>query len=411
MEPALTPKERLFGALTGRPGDVLPAAPCYLSLFLADFERAYYMELYRRHLRGRARCRVDHAQDTHFRAQALYQAYGIFKSPPDWLEVRPGISRAWAERTDISQRAGVLFYEDRRSGKQVPMHAIPMPSGDAVLSDGSASLQDIWDISGALTSPADIDAQQPRLSAEAWLARGDLDLPKQVVADYGDRYFISTILDTPYSEAYDWLGFQGLMLIQSDRPALFHHLLQHRLELARDTIAAWAATGVHGVFVEEVFTGADLISPRAYDQFVFAYNRPYFEHMRAAGLLPIHYVCGDVIPRLDRLAAYPLAAVAVEESKKNFTIDLAEVVRGVGERVAILGNIDAVRYGLHGTPADMVAEVTRQARAAAPARGFVVGTGSPFPLDTNPRQIDALVSTAHALPASAPRQSVLSGIP
>ena len=47
--------------------------------------------------------------------------------------------------------------------------------------------------------------------------------------------------------------------------------------------------------------------------------------------------------------------------------------------------------------AALAAEVRRQARIGARAKGFVVSTGSPFPLDTNPRLIDTLVSTAHTL--------------
>jgi len=107
----------------------------------------------------------------------------------------------------------------------------------------------------------------------------------------------------------------------------------------------WAKVGIHGVYVEEVFTGADIISPRAYDEFVFAYNQPYFKHMSGLGLRPIHYICGDVIPRLERIAQLDIAAVGVEESKKKFVIELEEVVRQVAGRVAVLGNIDAVRYG------------------------------------------------------------------
>jgi len=74
-----------------------------------------------------------------------------------------------------------------------------------------------------------------------------------------------------------------------------------------------ALFGVHGIYAEEVFTGADLISPRSYDAFVFAYDQPYFQFMRSLGLLPIHYVCGDSLPRLERIMQYDIAAVAVEE--------------------------------------------------------------------------------------------------
>jgi uroporphyrinogen-III decarboxylase len=162
-------------------------------------------------------------------------------------------------------------------------------------------------------------------------------------------------------------------------------------------MGAWADVGVHGVYVEEVFTGADMISARSYDEFVFAYNQPYFEQLRALGLLPIHYVCGDVVPRLDRMVELDVAAVAVEESKKSFSIEIEQVVDRVQGRVAVLGNIDTIRFGLHGTMDEIAAEVRRQTQIGSRARGFLVSTGSPFPLDTNPRLLDTLVATAHAI--------------
>jgi uroporphyrinogen-III decarboxylase len=391
------PAQRMFDALQGIKSEGLAAAPAYLILFLADFERSYYVDQYRRLLKGFPRHRVDHQEDTLFRARAIYQSYGIFKVKPDWIEVHRGASKAWAERTAIVAQDGILYYEDQESGRRVPMHQVPIPRGDPRLTAPNPSLTDRWDTSSQVQDEEQIDALLPILSADELLARGDFDLAKQVVADYGDEYFISTILDTPFSDAYDLLGFQGLMLIQHDRPALFHHLLQRKLAQTQEVMAAWAGAGIHGVYVEEVFTGADLISPRSYDEYVFTYNRPFFRHMRSLGLLAIHYVCGDVIPRLDRILELDIAAIALEESKKNFSVEIEDVVQKVDGRATVFGNIDAVRFGLQASLDDMAAEVRRQAQIGARARGFVVSTGSPFPLDTNPRLLDTLVATAHSL--------------
>ena len=403
MEKWLTSKERMFKALRGQTPDVVPAAPAYLILFLADFERAYYIEQYRLRMRGRSRYAVDHKEDVHLRAQAIYQSYGIFKVRPDWMEIRPGAGRAWAERTDIVSEDGVLYYEDKVSGVRLPMHTVPLPRGNKELVSEGRSQRDIWDRSEQIQSTEQVDACLPVASVEDLLAAGDFDLPRQVVADCGDRFFITTILDPPYSETYSLLGFQGLMLIQLDRPDLFHHILERQLTCTQQVMAACAAVGIHGVYVEEVFTGADIISPRSYDEFVFEYNKPYFQHMSGLGLLPIHYVCGNVVPRLDRIARLDIAAVAVEESKKDFVIEIEEVVRRVNDRVAVLGNIDAVRFGPGATLAAMATEVRRQACIGARAKGFVISTGSPFPLDTNPRLIDTMMATAHAFGATAGR--------
>jgi hypothetical protein len=390
-------KERMVRALHGESPDVLPAAWAYPSLFLEDAERQSYVDQYRHRMVGLDRYAVDHVEDTLLRARAVRQSYEIFEARPDWIEVSQGASRAWAARTEIIRRDGELYYHDLGSDQMEPMASAPVPWGDARLQAASASLNDLWDVGQEVRDENEVDARLPLLTSEELLARGDFDLPLRLVAECGHEFFISTVLDTPFSNAYDLLGFQGLMTIQHDRPALFHYILERELERAREVMTAWAAVGVHGVYVEEVFTGADLISPRSYDEFVHHYNQPYFEHMRSLGMLPIHYVCGDAIPRLDRIADLDIAAVAVEESKKGFTLEIEDVVERVAGRVAVFGNIDAVRYGLHATAEEMAVEVRRQARIGARARGFVVSTGSPFPLDTDPRLIDALVETAHSI--------------
>jgi uroporphyrinogen-III decarboxylase len=391
-----TSKERVFRVLRGEMPDQVPAAPAYLCLFLADFERAYYVEQYRRRMRGLGRYPIDHQEDTRFRAQAIYQAYGIFKERPDWMEIGRRASRSWAERTDIVAEDGALYYEDKETGERRPMHDSRLPRGIMERAAEHDSTRDLWDTSAQITSKEQVDARLPLSDPQALLARGDFDLPKQVVADYGDRFFITTILDTPFSDAYDLLGFQGLMLIQHDRPKLFHYLLERELVCTQKVMETWAEVGIHGVYVEEVFTGVDIISPRAYDEYVFAYNQPYFQHMSSLGLLPIHYVCGDVIPRLDQIAQYDIAAVGVEESKKKFVIELDKVVRKIAGRVAVLGNIDAVRYGQNASLEEMAAEAKRQLRVGQGAKGFMLSTGSPFPLDTNPRLIDTMIAAAHA---------------
>jgi hypothetical protein len=381
--------------LCGNQPNYVPAAPAYPSLFLEDFERNYYIEQYRLRLRGNNHYSIDHEEDTHIRAQAVYQSYGIFKSRPDWMEISRGASRAWAERTQIVVQEGVMYYEDTSNGVHLPMHAISIPCGDARLTPADMSTGDLWDISDQVHDGDDIDQLLPFVKAEELLKRGDFDLPRCIVHDYGELTFISTILDTPFSDAYDLLGFQGLMVIQHDKPQLFHYLLKRKLEQTTQVMQAWAEIGVHGVYVEEVFTGADMISPRSYDEFVFTYNQPYFRTMRSLGLQPIHYVCGDVIPRLDRIIQYDIAAVAVEESKKNFKIEIEDVIARIGEKTVVFGNVDAVHFGLNASPEEMAAEVRRQLEIGNRAVGFVVSTGSPFPLDTNPRQIDALIDAAH----------------
>ena len=191
--------------LKGERPDRIPAAPAYMSLFLADFERNYYIEQYRLRMRGLSRYPVDHQEDTRFRARAIYQAYGIFKVRPDWMEIGQGASRSWAEQTEIVDEQGVLYYEDQRTGTRRPMHSSRLPWGTMKYTTEHDSTKDIWDTSQEVQSQEQIDARLPLPNPQTMLARGDFDLPRQVMADYCDSTYITTILDTPFSDAYETL--------------------------------------------------------------------------------------------------------------------------------------------------------------------------------------------------------------
>jgi uroporphyrinogen-III decarboxylase len=102
------------------------------------------------------------------------------------------------------------------------------------------------------------------------------------------------------------------------------------------------------------------------------------------------------------MVEYDIAAVAVEESKKKFRIEIDEVVDRVAGRSAVFGNIDAVRFGIHATPEEMQTEVRRQIEIGRQARGFIVSTGSPFPLETDPIMIDTMISAAQSYNVHAP---------
>jgi hypothetical protein len=78
-----------------------------------------------------------------------------------------------------------------------------------------------------------------------------------------------------------------------------------------------------------------------------------------------------------------------------------------GSFVTAAGQQENREARLGGIGAVVAAEVERQAGIGAQARGFVVSTGSPFPLETDPRNIDALVAVAHSLSAQEPLKAEL----
>ncbi len=392
----MTPKERMRAALKGERPDVVPAAPSYLGLFRAYAEKRYYVEQYRTRTKGAKRYAVDHDEDVEFRANAIYRAYEMFAEKPDCIEVTPGPARDWAARTEIVIEDDRLWYLDTVSGDRREMLSSPFPTGSDYLYGNlpSGDRQDVWDQSELIQNRDVIDMLVRLVPLEELQEQGVFDLPKKVARENSERFTI--VYDSsPYTAAY-LLGFQGMMLAFYDNPDNLKYFIGRILEQRKPILRGYAEAGYDGMYVEEIFSGADIISPALYDEFVFPFNAEYFRTARALGLLTAYYVCGNPMPLIPKILQLSCDAIAFEEGKKNFTIEVEEVVARAGNEKCVFGNIDAPHFGLHATPDEVRAEVRRQIDAGLKAKGFVVSTGSPLPLQTPLTNIDAMVAAAHA---------------
>lgn len=392
----MTPKERMRAAMKGDAPDVAPAAPAYIGLFRAEAEKRYYIDQYRKRMKGTTRYSPDHDEDVEFRANAIYKAYEMFGEMPDCIEVGPGPARNWAERFEIVSDDSRLRYFDTVTGDRYDMMDTALPSGrDYLYGAIPSSRQDVWDRSALIQSKDVIDTIVRLAPIEELQEQGVFDLPKKIVRERGDTYFIIVYDSTPYTAAY-LLGFQGLMLAFYDNPDNLRHYISRILEQRKPILRGFAEAGYDGIYAEEIFSGADIISPELFDEFVFPFNSEYFKLTRRLGLLTAYYVCGNPIPLLSRISKLDCDAVAFEESKKNFTIEIDEVVEKIGNDKCVFGNVDAPFYGLQANKDQIENEVRRQIEIGDKAVGFVVSTGSPYPLDSPLKNIDALIAAAHS---------------
>ncbi len=395
----MTPKERMRAALQGGMPDCVPAAPSYIGLFRNAVEKRHYVEQYRERMKGTNRYRPHHDEDVEFRMNAIYHAYEMFGEKPDCIEVWPGPARAWAERTEIVMEGSRLRYFDTVTGDRYDMLDSPLPSGrDYLYGNIPSSQQDVWDRSELIQSTDVIDMLVRLVPLEELEEQGVFDLPKRVIREKGRTYFILVIDSTPYTAAY-LLGFQGLMLAFYDNPGNLKYYIERIMRQREPILRGFANAGYDGIYAEEIFSGVDIISPELFDEFVFPFNADYFRITRKLGLLTAYYVCGNPMPLIPKILQLECDAVAFEESKKNFLIEIDDVVAAAGAEKCVFGNIDAPYYGLQASEAQIKAEVERQITAGRGAKGFVISTGSPLPLETPMKNIDAMIAAAHSCAA------------
>ena len=122
----------------------------------------------------------------------------------------------------------------------------------------------------------------------------------------------------------------------------------------------------------------DMISPAAFARLSAPLTRQLVEEIRGAGMHSIYYFCGDPAGKWDQLLDAGADALALEESKKGFTIDIDDVVDRVQGRCAVLGNLDAMGVLARRGEADLRAAIAEQIRAGwRNGSRFVASLGSP----------------------------------
>jgi uroporphyrinogen-III decarboxylase len=161
-------------------------------------------------------------------------------------------------------------------------------------------------------------------------------------------------------------------------------------------VQLYAQVGALGLWLEDCMT--DMVSPEAFR----ALNLPYLRRITAVardkGLHSIYYYCGNPAGKWELLLDTGADALALEESKKGFAIDVEEVVERVGGCMAVLGNLDAIRLLPHVDEEVLRAEIARQI-AAGRRNGsrFIMSLGSPVTPGTSAERVRRYCEFVHEL--------------
>jgi len=175
-----------------------------------------------------------------------------------------------------------------------------------------------------------------------------------------------------FHDVMDLFGLEEYFVKMHTHPAVVHAVTARvcgfYLEANRrfyDAVEAAAAAGGGERLVDAYFFGNDfgtqrdlIISPRHFEEFVLPWFRRFTDQARSRGYQVILHSCGSITRVIPHLIAagvhclHPLQARAAGMEAER----LARDFRG---RIAFLGGIDTQQLLVHGTPADVRAEVRR----------------------------------------------------
>jgi len=310
----------------------------------------------------------------------------------DWIRISPSVSRTARERQRFERRSDGLYRIDPVEGREefiVP----PVPGG------GNTRIgRDVkFDLQALPRSRADVDvlvSLEKPFDRGAFLAEGGHDTAE--AARKGLDVALYGAVHSPLYELYNYLGYEGMMILIAEAPALAGYMAERILCNAKGSIERMAAMEVDAVWIEECFT--DQISPAAFRGLNLPGVKELAEHVRKSGLLSVYYYCGDPCDRMDLILEIGADALHFEESKKGFRIDISEVAARVDGCCVLFGNLDSVGILQDASAACLEQEVKRQLAAGRRNGGrFVMSTGSPVTPQTPVERVRLYTDLVHNL--------------
>ena len=189
-------------------------------------------------------------------------------------------------------------------------------------------------------------------------------------------------------------GMEHLFLDFVERPSLAHQLaeivIDYKTRLLRRAVALGADVIVSGD--DYASRSGPMISPRHFREFVLPYLRRSIQAAHDAGAPYIKHTDGNIWLLLETLVEAGIDAIDPLEPIAG--MDIGEVKRRFGERVALVGNVDCTELLTHASPTDVFEAVQETIAKAAPGGGYILASSNSIHPGVLPDNYRALVQAA-----------------
>ena len=191
----------------------------------------------------------------------------------------------------------------------------------------------------------------------------------------GQEFFLSIHGDATYSLPNGDRMMEFVMNL-ADRPDEMKDKAQANVDDALNRAQRAKEWGVLDGFClcsDYCFNNSPFLSPAMFDEFVTPYLKQLIAGYREMGYYVIKHTDGNIMPILDALVdCNPPALHSIDPQGG---VDLAEVKRLVGDKVALIGNVNCALLQT-GTEEEVVADVRRALRDGMPGGGYIFGTSN-----------------------------------
>lgn len=161
-----------------------------------------------------------------------------------------------------------------------------------------------------------------------------------------------------------------------DHPDLMADIFEYYMAFTLARVKGLIKAGVDEILVQGSNSSMSLINPDIYRKFVLPLNIEITRLTNQAECIAHLHTCGRsklVVEMNMEMADFDI--IEPLEKPPSGDVDIAEVKRRFGHRVALKGNLLTSGKLLHGTPPEVEQEVIETLRAAGKGGGFILSSG------------------------------------
>jgi len=375
----MTGKQKMQAAFSEKGTAEVPAVlSCYEDIYQRD------------HWESLTQCPWWYREAVDVEMQMLWRREALANTGEDWFRL-PFCPPAEARQSRrVEETRDGVFLVDEEKGARKELRRPPVGDWPERGYVAPAELPESPDaIDQAIPIPDEDDSAYVRAEGRDAVARA-------LLAEFGDTRLPNHRTSAPLLRCADLWGFDHMMVSIKSRPDLVAHACTRYLEQAKATMRRAALLGAQAIWVVDGL--ADMISPQDYARLGVPYVQELMAEIRSVGMAGVYYFTGSPAGKWDLILSLGADALAFEDSKKGFDVDVVEVARKLNGQCALFGNLNAIDVLQNGTDQELKDEVRRQL-AAAPLNGgrFIMSLGSPITPGTPVERVRQYCDLVHEL--------------
>jgi hypothetical protein len=369
-------REKIEAALSPQGTSQIPAVICYEDIYIRDhWDQIICLPWW-------------YSQSPMLEHQLAWRRQAIASIDQDWFEISTCIPASQRASQVIETRKGEPYLHDLNSGHSKKLIRPPVSGWKIETQVSSIQPQSVTRSIGEIDQ---ILPPPPAFNSKRFIKEGRGDLAAKLLEEHGVDYFPFYWMPAPIWSCYQIWGFEELMTTIALNPDWVRFAGKRILEYRINEIQKSAALGAAGIWLEDCML--DMVHPDVYEGLNLPLIQAMVEEIRGLNMHSIYYYCGDPKGKLGLIMATGADAIALEESKKGFWIDIQEIARFVSGRHTLLGNLDAIHLLPTASETELRAALSYQIEAAWLNKGrFIMSIGSPITPETSPHQIQLYTS-------------------